>query len=451
MWNMRLKYPNSLPFICSGIAAIPFLCYYFAIMFGELFFGRPNSTWAIGFIWIPFLVFTPALIGLIFGLIIWIIFYWLKISGEITKKVLYLLLILFVLIGASSVALGLKKVFEYENYYTPRIAIGKELLQKKQFLTNDKLSEIRSISVNAGKSDANGKLIIIGEMGALLAELSGEQKAFVSFDRRVGETVPVDIEGDGVFEFMNRGGGWQPVSLLDSRGQTLWMYPSEEFSVTKGAADTMAAGDIDKDGMLDFVIGMNGSGGLHVLDAKGKEMWKRDAGNVFSVEVLDIDKDGSPEILHINSGEGIVIRKTNGDKIGTIKNTDGDFSLLYQDNSKNEPLLIYDDHRLNLTDLKGNVKRIFELPGGGHTPQGTLVYFNGISNPPYYAFARTIQATGMRSDLTVFDYDGKLVYHEIFHASYLAIAPVRQKEKGLDSLLIGENSKVWLYNIRIHN
>ncbi|MFZ3092106.1 MAG: VCBS repeat-containing protein [Nitrospirota bacterium] len=448
---MKLKYPNSFPLICTGIAAIPFLCYYFALMFGELFFGRPSSTWVIGFVWIPFLVFRPALIGLIVGFIIWMVFHWLKISGEIQKKGFYSLLALLILISISSVALGFKEVFEYENYYTPRIATGKDLLQKEQFLVNDKLIEIRSISVNAGKSDANGKLIIIGERGALFAELSGEQRAFVSFDRRVGYTVPVDVEGDGVLEFMNRGGGWQPVSLLDSRGQTLWMYPSEEFSVTKGAADTMAAGDIDKDGMIDFVIGMNGSGGLHVLDAKGKEIWKRDAGNVFSVEILDIDKDGTPEILHSDSGEGIVIRKANGDKIGTIKNTGGGFSLLHQGNSKNESLIVYDDHRLNLTDLKGNVKRIFELHGGGHTPHGTLVYFNGISNPPHYAFVRTIQATGMRPDLTVFDPDGKLVYHEIFHASYLAIASLRQKEKELDGLLIGENSKVWLYNMRIHN
>lgn len=448
---MKLKYPNSLPFICMGIAAAPFLCYYLAIMFGELFFGRPSSTWAIGFIWIPFLVFQPALIGLIIGLVVWIIFYRLKISGEVPKKALYLLLTLFILISISSIALGLRKVFKHENYYTPRIATGKELLQKEQFLSNDKLIKIRSISVNSNKSNANEELIIIGETGAIFAELNGEQKAFVSFDRKAGKTVPVDVEGDGVFEFMNRGGGWQPVSLLDSRGRTLWLYPTEGFSLTKDSADTMAAGDIDKDGVLNFVIGMNASGGLHVLDAKGKEMWKRHAGNVFSVEVLDIDKDGTPEILHSDSGEGIVIRKANGDKIGTINNTDGHFSLLHQNNSNNEPLIIYDNHKLNLTDLKGNVKRAFDLPGGGHMPQGTLVYFNGINNPPHYAFVRTIQATGMRSDLTVFDSDGKLVYHEIFHASYLAIAPLRQKEKGVDSLLIGENSKVWLYNMKIHN
>lgn len=448
---MKLKYPNSLPFICTGIAAIPFLCYYFALMFGELIFGRPSSTWAIGFVWIPFLVFRPALTGLIIGFIIWIVFYLLKISGEIPKKVLYSLLTLMILINISSVALGLKKVFEHENYYVPRIVTGKELLQREQFLSNDKLIEVRSISINTNKSNANEELIIIGERGALFTELNGEPRAFVSFDRRVGETVPVDVEGNGVLEFMNRGGGWQPVSLLDSQGRTLWMYPSEELSASKEAADTMAAGDIDKDGMLDFIIGMNGSGGLHVLDAKGKEIWKQNAVNVFSVEVLDIDKDGTPEILHSGSGEGITIRKANGDKIITIKNTDGHFSLLHQDNSENEPLIIYDNHRLNLTDLKGNVKKSFELPGGGHTPKGTLVYFNGISNPPYYAFARTIQATGMRSDLTVFDYDGKLVYHEIFQASYLAIAPLRGKEKEVDSLLIGENSKVWLYNMKIRN
>lgn len=448
---MKLKYPNSLPFICTGIAAIPFLCYYFALMFGELFFGRPSSTWAIGFVWIPFLIFRPALIGLIVGFIIWIVFKRLRVSGEIPKKVLYPLLTLLILASISSVAVGLKKVFEREDYYAPRIAKGKDLLQKEQFLANDKLIEIMSISTNKDKPDNNEKLIIIGERRALLAGLNGEPKAFISFDRRVGETVPVDVEGNGIFEFMNRGGGWQPVSLLDSNGRTLWMYPSED-SLLRGAADTMAAGDFNKDGKLEFVVGMNASGGLHMLDAKGKEIWKRSAGNVFSVEIVDINNDGALEILHSDAGEGIVIRKADGEKIRTIRNCgDGHFSLLYQGNLNKEPLLVCDDNKLKLVDLKDNVVRVFDLPGGGHTPKGCLVYFNGIDKPPHYAFVRTIQATGKRSDLTVFDPNGKLAYHEIFRASYLAMTPLRQRANRFDSLLVGENSRVWLHKMNIHN
>lgn len=447
---MKLKYPNSLPFIFMAIAAMPFLCYYFALMFGEALFGRPSSTWAIGFFWIPFLLFRPALIGFIVGSIIWIIFRLRKISGEIPKKIFSWLLALLILISISGVALGLKKVFEHENYYTPRISVGSELLQKEQFIANDKLVEVMSISVNKDKSDGNEKIIIIGERGAFFVTPNGEPGPFVSFDRRVGETFPVDVEGNGVLEFMNRGGGWQPVSLLDSNGRTQWIYPKRD-SKLGDAADEMASGDLDGDGILEFVVGMNGSGGLHVLNAKGQELWKREAGNVFSVEIVDINKDGSPEILHSDTGQGIVIRKANGDKIGTIKTSHGDFSLLNQNNTDSEPLIVYDSDKLQLIDLKGNVKKYFDLPGGGHTPKGTIVYFNGHNNPPYYAFIRTIQATGQRSDLTVFDSNGNLVYHEIFKASYLAIAPLPDKGKGSDSMLIGENSRVWLYRMKIHN
>ncbi|MCX6353398.1 MAG: VCBS repeat-containing protein [Candidatus Aureabacteria bacterium] len=363
------------------------------------------------------------------------------------KKIRYSLLALLIVISILGVALGLKKVVERENYYAPRVVSGKDQLKKTQFLTNDKLRGIRSISVVTDKPSANEKLVIIGSKGALFTELSGAQGAFVSFDRRVGETVPVDVEGNGVFEFMNCGGGWQPVSLLDSTGRTLWMYPSETRSVTKGAADTMAAGDLNKNGVLEFVVGMNASGGLHTLDAKGKEIWKQDARNVFSVEVIDVNQDGTPEILHSDVGKGIVIRKANGEKLGNIKNCEGGFSLLHQGNINNPLLLVRDHNRLKLIDLKGNVVRSFDLPGRGQRPQATLIYFNGKHKPSYYAFVRTIQATGKRSDLTVYDPEGKLIYHELFEASYLAAAPLRQKEKGVDNLLVGENSKVWLYSM----
>lgn len=267
----------------------------------------------------------------------------------------------------------------------------------------------------------------------------------------MGKTIPVDIDGNGTLAFMNRGGGWQPVSLLDAHGRTLWLYPSEN-SLIGGAADSMAAGDFNKDGKLEFVVGMNAGGGLHVLDAKGKEIWEKTAGNVFSVEVLDKGPNGIPVILHSDAGEGIVVRNADGEKIKTIKNCgDGHFSFLGQPATGSRPMIVCDNGGLRLVDLNDNITKKLSLPGDGHAPQGTLVYFNGPNNPPSYAFVRTVQATGRRSDLTIFDNNGTLIYHEKIEASCLAISRLLEKEKGVDALLVGENSTVWLYRMKIQN
>jgi TonB family protein len=324
------------------------------------------------------------------------------------------------------------------------VFIGKDLLEKKQFWVNDGLMRIRSITQD--KSDPAKNLVIVGESGALTVDQKGKQEAFIGFDRKGGETVPVKVQKNEPLKFMNRAGGWQPVSLLDSNGRTLWMYPSEKGE----AADSMAAGDLNRDGKLEFVVGMNASGGLHLLDTEGKEIWAKPAGNVFSVEVLDKGPGGAPEILHSDNGKGIVVRNADGETIRTINNCDaGHFSLLGQPPVSNGPLIVCNNGGLRLVDLKDTVVRSFKLPGWGQTPQGAVVYLNGPNSPPFYAFVRTIQATARRSDLTIFDSDGTLVYQEEFEASYLALSSLTEKDKRLDSLLVGENSRVWLYRMRI--
>jgi hypothetical protein len=331
------------------------------------------------------------------------------------------------------------------------VSFGNSLLERQLFLANDNLSRIHSIT--KGKTDSGINLIFVGESGALTLDQNGRQGRFLFFDRRVGETVPVETQENEPFKFMNRGGGWQPVSLLTAYGRTLWMYPLEK----QDAADSMAAGDLNRDGNLEFVVGMNGSGGLHLLDANGKELWEKPAVNVFSVEVIDKGPGGAPEILHSDNEKGIVVRNGAGEEIRTIKNCgNGHFNLLGQPPVGANPLIVCvygypGPGDLRLVDLKDNVVRSFKLPGYGHSPQGAVAYLNGPNNPPYYAFVRTIQAGGRISDFIIYDSDGALIFHEEFETSYLAISSLTTKGKGLDSLLVGENSRVWLYRMRIHN
>jgi len=77
--------------------------------------------------------------------------------------------------------------------------------------------------------------------------------------------------------------------------------------------DDMAAEDVDGDGELEFAVGFNGGGGVHLVEADGREAWHRPDGNVWHVEMVDADGDGRPEIVHSNAGGEMKIRNAQGD------------------------------------------------------------------------------------------------------------------------------------------
>ena len=68
----------------------------------------------------------------------------------------------------------------------------------------------------------------------------------------------------------------------------------------------MWAADLNGDGLDEVIIGYNGGTGLHVLDSKGKLLWKNtDLGNVWHVTAGNVDGDALPEVIS-TSAEGEV-------------------------------------------------------------------------------------------------------------------------------------------------
>jgi len=113
--RIKLSFPGSIPFIAAIVGALISASYYLAIMFSQLFIGRPSSTWILGLFWVPVLVFKFGIIGLTIGLIVWLLlrpFYQSRPFSIVEIKVLKIATSVLVLV---SVAAGIFKIARYFN------------------------------------------------------------------------------------------------------------------------------------------------------------------------------------------------------------------------------------------------------------------------------------------------------------------------------------------------
>ena len=208
----------------------------------------------------------------------------------------------------------------------------------------------------------------------------------------------------------------------------------------------MALGDLDDDGEPEFVVGLNAGGGLRVLDAHGQEKWSRDGSNIFSVAVLDTDRDGQAEIVH-SQGNEIWIRSATGEVIRRLSPGFSVFSLTEWPGATGGTRLI-GSHSGTLTviDFEGRLEAEFAAANIGSSPQ--LVSVRLGSGERVFALVSTLGATARRSALHIFDADGTLVYQEVLPFSRLDHAVFRASgETPGDTLLVGGGRSVWTYRI----
>ena len=111
--------------------------------------------------------------------------------------------------------------------------------EKTLLFSKPELEHIRSVTVGQFGADQTVALVVAGDHGASFLTREGVERSFVRFDTRAATPVPLDVEGDGVYEFMDRGGGWQPVGVADAQGGSLWRH---DTAFAGDAPNEMAAG-----------------------------------------------------------------------------------------------------------------------------------------------------------------------------------------------------------------
>src|SRR5258708_408634 len=169
----------------------------------------------------------------------------------------------------------------------PRIVIGKDFLSRSEFVKTTFLENVKGVGsisdVAVGEFDPHPGLdvVVAGNSGALVFDRDGVQQGRTVFqfktsnvtlgpfhtprvDMSLGDVKVVDLEADGVCEYLARG-GMDGGAVFDHQGNMIWTYG--KFSEEKTSIDALTVGDLDGDGIAEFVVSWNG---IEVFDKSGK-------------------------------------------------------------------------------------------------------------------------------------------------------------------------------------
>jgi len=330
----------------------------------------------------------------------------------------------------------------FASLATPSVVTGADVLSKRVWVEESWLGSVTDIEEGEFDPSPEREIGIAGSGGAVFVDRNGHTKASVAFPDSVERVDLVDVEGDGICEFLNRGGlGWLDPSLMDHEGATVWVYDS-----AMGVAD-MAAGDLDGDGTLEFVAGLDEPGGLCLLDEGSREQWQRD-GDAQQVAVVDTDGDGTLEIVHGTAAGNITIRDKQGAVVGRVNPGPdvSDFSLCrWPGKTDREYLLLADDDTIRVFDYGGKALAELDAPDCSVLGRARGTPAKLRSDEPEYLAVAVEYEMWQRAVLYVYDSTGKLAYQEVLPDPCASIAAIPLDGSGRDTLLVGGMGRVWAY------
>jgi hypothetical protein len=362
--------------------------------------------------------------------------------------------------GLALLAIGVDAHAQTKDLTAPKrssVIVGAELLERSVLLHDTGVGLVTDMIV---KPTPDAALGVAGLSGAVFLKADHSVHSRVNFARQTragvmslfsAPLVPshvqfVDIDGRRNWEFLNRGGlGWSDGSLIGKDGHTRWVCGGQP------GLDDLAAGDLDGDGVADFVAGFNGGGGVQRLDKNGKPRWQQPDANVWHVEIVDTDGDGKAEIVHTNASGQFTIRDQNGKAIRSFRAAPygSHFSLCRWPSSKSaRKLLVIDEQSVAIIDFLGGSAGTYPIPQGvsSREASGTMLR---VKRGEQEYFAVLANGEGLflpTSTLLLFSPDRRIVYQETLPGSCTSILAVPGESPGLDDLLVGGPNTVWKFS-----
>lgn len=323
----------------------------------------------------------------------------------------------------------------------PHVESGDSTFQKQLFFEGVRLGTVSDIQLNWSDEDGRSWLVLVGNRSALFLDSDRKVHRTVTFPRTLASMQVVRLEAAGRYGFVRRGYGWGEVALFDSNGSKLWAY-----NPARGVNE-VAVGDVDGDGKSEMALGHNADGGIVLMDLTGKIIWKKPDGNVWHVEIVDIDGDGRGKILHSNVAGDLVIRDATGTVLNRLRPahyTNAFAPTQWGADPRVNHVVVLDENALHVLSPAERRSTRLEVPFLDRyaSVTGTPVTFSPGARPHYASL--TEYSTWDRSLLYIHDADGKVVYHEVLGEECRALA--RWPRETAEALLVGCNNRVWVYS-----
>jgi len=364
-----------------------------------------------------------------------------------------------------------------------RVVIGQGFLSRTVFFEtglfkpNKDIGDISDVRVGEFDSHPGLDVVVAADYGAIVFDRDGVNQGLTIFrfptvnenlgpftsehtDRLMGQRLVVDLEGDGVCEYIANG-STEGAAVFDHQGKLLWTYG--KFTKERTSIDNLTIGDLDGDGVAELVVSWNG---IEVFDKSGKR--KSQVTEEYGddqIEVVDTDWDGKNEIVSLTNT--LKIRNAAGQ---VTKEVDmpgyfGHFDLCNMPGTQEPVMLTVYESQLLLIDFKGDTVAKFKAPlsefddtvykaPDGSESRGTSVYKSrGLwiklanDRPEYLAVINEFAAID-RSVLDVYTPTGQLVYQEVLPEQCQSIAVLPPADaSGVQELLVGGANTVWRYRL----
>jgi hypothetical protein len=314
-----------------------------------------------------------------------------------------------------------------------RVVVGNTLVSKSLYYRDPSLNVVTDI-----EQGDDGNLVIAGETGAVFLNLDLHPSSTVHYPRCMSDVVVVPLKNG---RFLCRGSWSQDTTLFDVAGQKVLSYGARSPGI-----DDTAGGVMDGAGVV--VVGLNGSGGVVLLNSQGHELWKEPGGNIWHVEIVAPDNGGDNVILH-SDAKGQLTQRDAGGKIlahYTAPTYVSHFSMTsWIDHYTRNKLITASRESLYVLAMDGSTLARLPAPGTAAVDEakGTAVHFPGKA----VAYAALVpRRIWNRSVLYMYDRQNQLIYQEVLDHNCGALF-AHSNGNGGEDLFVGCDGAVWKYTV----